>query len=138
MRNHAAGLAAITALTVTELDECLEVAMRARRSPKTGASGLRIEVCEAILAKLRELRGIAASLESAAPVTPEDLASGAQATEEERLEAARAAWRQGFPERVRTVGSVLSLSSTEDEPTPICDEQLETLDPLATTPTVCK
>ena len=52
---------------------------------------------------------------------PVPRAKGEPATEEERLEAARATWRQGFQDRVRSVESVLNLSSTEDVPTPMAD-----------------
>ena len=48
---------------------------------------------------------------------------GEPPTEEERLDAARATWRQGLQERVRSVESVLSLSATGDLPTPMADEE---------------
>jgi len=46
---------------------------------------------------------------------------GEPASEEDRLEAARAIWRQGFQERVLVVQSLLSVSSNQDLPTPMGD-----------------
>jgi chromosome condensin MukBEF MukE localization factor len=41
--------------------------------------------------------------------------------DDERLEAARAMWREGFRDRVQAMESILCVPSTEDLPTPLGD-----------------